>query len=75
MFHKAENRFRSERGEGKKKGGKKGRKKKGEGRKKRATMGWLALLPTEAKFSSLLKAVSEARGDSAEFSYLEEGYN
>lgn len=73
MFHKAENRFRSERGR-KKKRGKKGRKKKGEG-KKRATMGWLALLPTEAKFSSLLKAVSEARGDSAEFSYLEEGYN
>lgn len=59
MFHKAENRFRSERGRKKKR--KEREKKEGEREreKKRATMGWLALLPTEAKFSSLLKAVSD----------------
>lgn len=60
---------RGDRG-GKKKGGEKKRATRGEGGRRE----WLALLPTEAKFSTLLKAVSRGR-DSAEFSYLEEGCN
>lgn len=71
MFHKAGNRFRSE---GRSGGGERG-KKGGEREKNEQRRGeWLALLPTEAKFSTLLKAVS--RGETRrKFSYLEEGCN
>lgn len=72
MFHKAGNRFRSEGRSGE---GGEGKKKRGEREKNEQRSGeWLALLPTEAKFSTLLKAVS--RGETRrKFSYLEEGCN
>lgn len=72
MFHKAGNRFRSEgrSGRGRERGKKGGEREKNEQRSGE----WLALLPTEAKFSTLLKAVS--RGETRrKFSYLEEGCN